>query len=86
MITDDAGDHTLADPAAMTPEEFFAALIASADAVADLHGAGWSHGTICAEHLILCNAGGVMLCSLGSAAMHDGDGTAVIEDLRQLRR
>ena len=85
MITDDAGDHTLADPAAMTPEELFTALTASADAIADLHEAGWSHGAICAEHLVIGDTGSVTLCSLGTAAMHDADGIAVAEDLRQLR-
>ena len=85
MVTDDAGAHTLADPPAMTPEELIESLATAAEAVADLHAAGWAHGAICAEHLIIDDAGSITLCSLGSAAMHEADGAAIGEDLLQLR-
>jgi len=85
MITDDAGDHTLSDTAALCPEFFFAALTATAEAVAELHEAGWSHGALCAEHVVVDDVGGVTLCSLGTASMHGADDTAATDDLLQLR-
>lgn len=85
MITSDAGNHTLSNTASMCPEMFFAALIATAAAVADLHEAGWSHGAICADHIVVDDAGGVTLCSLGTATMHGADDTAAAGDLLQLR-
>lgn len=76
LVTVDAGNRDLADPAGRTPEELLRALAATASAVAALHAAGWTHGAICCEHVVLDDEGDVALCSLGSArpcALSDDD-------------
>lgn len=76
LVTADAGNGDLADPAGRTPDELLRALSATAAAVAALHAAGWTHGAICCEHVVLDEEGHVALCSLGSArpwAVSDDD-------------
>ena len=59
-------------------------LTAVARAVAELHELGWSHGAVCAEHVVVGEDGAVRLCSLGSARPSVSGGPEIAEDRRQL--
>ncbi len=59
-------------------------LAAVARAVAELHELGWSHGAVCAEHVVVGEDGAVRLCSLGSARPSVSGGPEIAEDRRQL--
>ena len=95
LILDDAGHRTLADPGQLGTDELLRALGRTCDAVARLHDAGWSHGSLRPEHVIVGPRGSVQLCSLSVArpigaveeGMHDVAallelGRAVADELR----
>ncbi len=88
LVTVDAGSRDLSRPDGLTPEQLLAALADAAAAVAALHDAGWTHGAVCAEHVVVDGEGTVRLCSLGSAAVRcDGRedaGPAERGDVQQL--
>ncbi|MEI2700108.1 MAG: hypothetical protein V9E94_17900 [Microthrixaceae bacterium] len=88
LVTLDAGDRDLSRPDGLTPEQLLAALADTAAAVAELHAAGWTHGALCAQHVVVGGGGTVRLCSLGSAAVRcdngGGAGAAARSDVQQL--
>ena len=67
LILDDAGPGTLADPGPLGTDALLRALARTSDAVARLHGAGWSHGSLRPEHVVVGARGRVQLCSLSAA-------------------
>lgn len=84
LVTDDAGSHDLSRTTGLRPSTLLSALVGTADAVARLHRAGWSHGALCAEHVVLSPDGRVRLCSLGSARQLRAGRPDRQEDLQQL--
>jgi hypothetical protein len=84
LVTEFAGDHDLAGGVPSDPTTLHRALITATTALAGLHDRGWSHGAICAEHVVVDRAGTSTLCSLGSARPLDE--IAAAEDVEQLRR
>lgn len=63
----DNGPRTLLWPLDMTGEELLRALQRCCTAVEQLHEAGWSHGSLCPEHVLLGARGRPKLCSLGDS-------------------
>ncbi len=88
LVTVDAGDRDLSQLQGRSPTELLTALADTADAVAELHAAGWTHGALCSEHVVIAAEGTVRLCSLGSARVrcsNAGDeGPDTLTDLQQL--
>lgn len=84
LVTRDAGNATLARPTGLPPSAVLDALAAAADAVDRMHRAGWTHGALCAEHVVIGEDGRVTLCSLASARPADSDGVDRSDDLVQL--
>lgn len=85
LVLVDAGTVHLADPSGLSPVALQAAITSARAALEDLHAAGWSHGAVCGEHLVVDAEGRVRLCSLGSARPIDDDPAAPAEDLDRLR-
>ncbi len=83
LVTEDAGAHDLASVHGAPPDELLAALHRTAIAVARLHERGWSHGALCASHVVVARHG-VALCSLGSARPLDAAPSSLAHDRRQL--
>jgi hypothetical protein len=84
LVTEAAGDHDLSSYGSLDPTTLRRALVTAVAAVERLHELGWTHGAICAEHLVVDRAGTSTLCSLGSAQPLD---PATAEaDAEQLRR
>ena len=67
LVLADAGHRSLSDLDLGTTDLTLRAVQRLAEAVAELHELGWSHGAICAEHAVVNQRGNVRLCSLGSA-------------------
>ncbi len=67
LHTIDAGRAQLADPWGATPERRAAAFAEGCSALARLHAAGWFHGAVSLDHLVVDSAGTTRWCSLGSA-------------------
>ena len=63
----DNGPRTLLWPLDMTGEELLRALQRCCTAVEQLHEAGWSHGSLRPEHVLLGARGRPKLCSLGDS-------------------
>jgi tRNA A-37 threonylcarbamoyl transferase component Bud32 len=84
LVTVDAGTHDLTWATARDPREGVAVLAAAAHAVDRLHAAGWAHGALCAEHMVVSDDGAVTLCSLGSATRCSARPSAVGEDVQAL--
>ena len=63
----DNGPRTLLWPLDMTGEELLRALQRCCTAVEQLHAAGWSHGSLRPEHVLLGARGRPKLCSLGDS-------------------
>ena len=63
----DNGPRTLLWPLDMTGEELLRALQRCCTAVEQLHTAGWSHGSLRPEHVLLGARGRPKLCSLGDS-------------------
>ena len=84
LVLADAGHRSLADLDLGTTELTLRAVQRLAEAVADLHDRGWSHGAICAEHAVVNQRGNVRLCSLGSARPADAGAGDVDADLSAL--
>ncbi|MFN7149803.1 MAG: hypothetical protein ACK4V6_10015, partial [Microthrixaceae bacterium] len=84
LVTEAAGDHDLSSAESLDPTTLRRALMTAVAAVERLHEFGWTHGAICAEHLVVDRAGTSTLCSLGSARPLDG--AAASADAEQLRR
>lgn len=83
MVMVDAGSRCLFDLDLGTPELTLRALQRLAEAVADLHDLGWSHGAVCAEHAVVTARGTVRLCSISSARPL-GAGTTADDDVAAL--
>ena len=79
LVLADAGHRSLADLDLGTTDLTLRAVQRLAEAVAELHERGWSHGAICAEHAVVNQRGNVRLCSLGSARPA-GDGAGDADD------
>lgn len=84
LVTELAGAHDLSGRAPLDPVTLRRALTTATTALEHLHERGWSHGAVCAEHVVVDRAGTATWCSLGSARPLD-EATAS-EDLEQLRR
>lgn len=88
LVTIDAGERDLSRLDGLSPEQILRALADAAAAVAELHAAGWTHGALCAQHVVVSGDGAVRLCSLGSAAVRcdsQGElGPAARSDVQQL--
>lgn len=67
MVLDDAGHQTLARPVDLSPDVVLRALQHTCQVVAALHRAGWTHGSLVPEHVVVGPRGRVRLCSLGAA-------------------
>ena len=78
LVLADAGHRSLADLDLGTTDLTLRAVQRLAEAVAELHERGWSHGGICAEHAVVNQRGNVRLCSLGSARPA-GDGVGDVD-------
>lgn len=83
LVTEDAGAHDLASVHGARPDELLVALHRTAVAVARLHERGWSHGALCASHVVLTRSG-VALCSLGSARPLEAAPSSLAHDRQQL--
>lgn len=83
LVTEDAGAHDLASIHGAPPDELLVALHRTAIAVARLHERGWSHGALCASHVVVTRSG-VALCSLGSARPLEAAPSLLAHDRRQL--
>lgn len=84
LVTESAGDLDLSAYESLDPMTLRRALVTAVAAVERLHERGWTHGAICAEHLVVDRAGTSTLCSLGSARPLDR--TTASSDAAQLRR
>ena len=87
LVLVDAGDTDLAEQLEsgdLDADALCGVLAAAARAVAELHELGWSHGAVCAEHVVVGQGGTVRLCSLGSARPSVSGGPEIAEDRRQL--
>lgn len=86
LVLADAGPRSLAELDLGTPDLTLRALQRLAEAVADLHRRGWTHGAICAEHAVVNRRGSVRLCSLGSARPVGSSASELDDDLADLLR
>ncbi len=84
LVTADGGAD-LSAACGRAPDELLRTLASAASAVAALHAAGWTHGAICAEHLVADGQRDVVLCSLGSAHPADDEREGMEHDVVQLR-
>ncbi len=73
----------LAGARRLTPEEAAGVIRAVAGAVAALHAAGWSHGRISPNAILLSLSGDAVLTGFGSLAVIDAD--SLVEDLEAVR-
>jgi hypothetical protein len=90
--SDDCTDLVTADGGAdlsivggRDPDALLRTLASAASAIGALHVAGWTHGAICAEHLVADPEGDVVLCSLGSAHPVGDEREGMEHDVAQLR-
>jgi hypothetical protein len=83
LVTEDAGAHDLASIHGIRPDELLVALQRTATAVARLHERGWTHGALCASHVVPTHHG-VALCSLGSARRLEAEPSSLVHDRQQL--
>lgn len=67
LLLADNGPRTLLRPLDMTGEELLRSLQRCCTAVEQLHSAGWSHGALRPEHVLLGARGRPRLCSLGES-------------------
>lgn len=67
MTTVDAGSSTLADAAHLPTRTVLRAAASACRSVVDLHRAGWGHGAIGPDHVVVGGRGRTTLCSLGRA-------------------
>jgi hypothetical protein len=86
LVTLDAGAHDLSNPVGLRPALLLTSIAEAADALDQLHRAGWVHGAFCGEHIVVDHGGRATLCSLGSAVPHAAGEHGVADDLEQLRR
>lgn len=84
LVTAAAGDDLLAWLGGRSPEERWSVLRSTVVAVATLHRAGWSHGALRPDHVLVDPAGRIRLCSLGAARSFDIPAPAVAGDLDAL--
>lgn len=82
LVTVDGGDQLASTLEHGTAEQRLARMTAVAAALADLHTSGWSHGAVCADHVVFDDAGHARWCSLGSATPIDPPGR--VRDTAQL--
>jgi hypothetical protein len=73
LVTVDAGEHELGPVRPVAPDRLLRVVASSARSLAELHRAGWYHGAICSEHLLVDARGTTRWCSLGSAGPIDAD-------------
>lgn len=73
LVTVDAGEHELGPVRPDAPDRVLRVCADSARSLAELHRAGWYHGAICSEHLVVDTRGSTRWCSLGSAGPLDAD-------------
>lgn len=67
LLTLDAGSSTLADAAHLPPRTALRAAAATCRSVVALHRAGWGHGAVDPDHVVVGGRGRATLCSLGRA-------------------
>lgn len=67
LLLADNGPRTLLRPVDMSGEELLRSLQRCCTAVEQLHDAGWSHGSLRPEHVLLGARGRPRLCSLGDS-------------------
>jgi hypothetical protein len=67
LLTLDAGSSTLADAAHLPPRTALRAAAATCRSVVALHRAGWGHGALDPDHVVVGGRGRATLCSLGRA-------------------
>lgn len=67
LLTLDAGSSTLLDSAHLPPRTVLRAAAAACRSVVALHRAGWGHGAIGPDHVVVGGRGRATLCSLGRA-------------------
>lgn len=67
MTTVDAGSSTLADAARLPARTVLRAAASACRSVVALHRAGWGHGAIDPDHVVVGGRGRTTLCSLGRA-------------------
>jgi hypothetical protein len=80
LVLEDAGGIDLSDAGQLDEDSVRRALAGTVRSVARLHDAGWVHGALCAEHVVLDAEHRPTLCSLGSARR------ASTEDIERERR
>lgn len=85
LVTEDAGRHSLSDHAGMPPAVLLRAVTAAAAALAALHDAGWVHGAVCSDHVVVDDIGRATWCSLASARPVAVDPAGIRADLAQFR-
>jgi tRNA A-37 threonylcarbamoyl transferase component Bud32 len=83
LVTEDAGAHDLSVAVGADPDALLAAVRRTAVAVAHLHERGWSHGALCAAHVVV-DSRRVTLCSLGSAQPIEAEPSSLAQDQEQL--
>jgi hypothetical protein len=79
-----AGASTMADTSQLPTAVLLRAVQLTAEAVAGLHRAGWSHGRLAGEHVIVSPRGGVRLCSLSAARPTGADPSGRLGDCAAL--
>ncbi|MEX0767385.1 MAG: hypothetical protein WD029_02830, partial [Microthrixaceae bacterium] len=67
LLLVDNGPRTLLRPIDMTGDDLLRTLQRCCDATEDLHSAGWSHGALRADHVLLGARGRPKLCSLADS-------------------
>lgn len=85
LVTEDVGSMTLADVVDLPPARLARTLDSAATAVAALHDAGWSHGALRADHLVVGGRGTVTLCSLASARPVEARPSGIADDVAAFR-
>ncbi|CAN5650243.1 hypothetical protein BH10ACT3_BH10ACT3_07730 [soil metagenome] len=81
MLTVDAGRRSLARPVDLSADDLMRAVRRCVVAVGEMHAAGWSHGDLRPEHVLIGLRSKVRLCSLASAQAIGGraDASVAIE-------
>lgn len=89
LIVLDVGAQSLADLRHLGGEERLLILRNCANSLESLHRRGWSHGALCAEHVVIDEALRVRFCSIGSARpalAEDPERSADVQQLLAMAR
>ncbi|MFM7069882.1 MAG: hypothetical protein ACKOYM_10535 [Actinomycetes bacterium] len=84
LVLADEGTDTLSDVTSMSATRARRAVTKTCLAVATLHAAGWGHGALAPDHVVVNRRGNVRLCSLSSSKQFVADPTARERDVEQL--